>query len=182
MRPGKEFVEDFIGSLINNAFKVFANRVSLKYNASERILSMSRFIFTILLIWAILTCPLRCLVGICPSSDACGDTVKSCCTHCATRLPQQRDQGDDDSSAPANTPLEPIHSGGCLCICHGALIEAMGSSLSEQSENMRLQYFPVPDPVVALGSSLEYPVGSIDLFVGIKTGQSLCILHRVLLL
>ena len=161
---------------------MFANPGLLKYNTSERILSMSRFILTILLIWAILACPLRCLAGSCRSSDACGDTIKSCCVHCDARLPQQRDHDDDGSGKPANTPLEPIHSGGCPCICDGALIEAMGCPLSEQSGNMRLRYFAIPDTVAAPGISLEQPIGTTDLFVGIKTGPSLCILHRVLLL
>ena len=138
---------------------------------------MLRAILNLLLIAAIVSCPLRCLAGLCPSSDACCSAVKNCCAHC-TSPPQD---ADNDSDHPSHAPLEPSRSGGCQCICSGALVGASGILLIEPVQQAWLGLL-VPDALTApLGAAAEMANHPPDLVLA-ETGQSRCILYRALLL
>lgn len=138
---------------------------------------MLRAILNLLLIAAIVSCPLRCLAGLCPSSDACCSAVKNCCAHC-TSPPQD---ADNDADHPSRAPLEPSRSGGCSCICSGALVGASGSLPIEPVQQAWLGLL-VSDALAApLGAAAEMANHPPDLAAA-ETGQSRCILYRALLL
>ena len=174
---------------VNGVLNKFAKSAPLKYNAHQRLLSMIRIILNILLIGAIVTCPLRCLTGLCNSGDGCCSTAKSCCQHCRSQEhcavekhgASQENRADGNLGHPSSMPFEPIRSGGCPCICNGALSGAMGSLLAAQIENVRLRHLGPLGPAAALTVAAEMAAHPPDLLAR-EAGHSRCILHRVLLL
>jgi len=138
---------------------------------------MIHTILNVLLIGVIVTCPIRCLAGLCPSSDACCGAVKNCCSHCIL-TPQNADKDADPHS---NAPLEPSRARGCQCICSGALVESSGILLTEQDQHTWLGLLVLDDlatPPAAATAFSDHPPDR----AAAASGQSLCILHRALLL
>ena len=138
---------------------------------------MIHTILNILLIGVIVTCPIRCLAGLCPSSDACCGAVKSCCSHCILTLKN----ADKDADPHSNAPLEPSRSGGCQCICSGALVGSSDILLVEQVQHTWLGLLVPDDLATPLAAAAELSDHPPDWAV-VASGQSLCILHRALLL
>jgi hypothetical protein len=78
-------------------------------------------------------------------------------------------------------PFEPTRSGGCQCICSGALVGLSGILLAEHVQHSWPGLL-VPDDLAApLGVAAKSSTHPPD-WARVASGQSLCILHRVLLL
>ena len=138
---------------------------------------MIRTVLNILLIGAIVTCPLRCLAGLCPPSDACCGAVKNCCSHC-TSPPQDADKDADPHS---NAPFEPSRSGCCQCICSGALVGLSGILLAEHVQHSWPVLLVQDDLAAPLGVAAKLSTHPPD-WARVASGPNLCILHRALLL
>jgi hypothetical protein len=150
---------------------------------------MIRTILNILLIGAIVTCPLRCLAGLCNSGDGCCSAAERCCQrcdaqeHCAAKNhgASQQSRADGNLGHPSSMPFEPTRSGGCQCICSGALVGLSGILLAEHVQHSWPGLL-VPDDLAApLGVAAKSSTHPPD-WARVASGQSLCILHRVLLL
>jgi len=138
---------------------------------------MIRVLLNLFLIAAIVTCPLRCLAGICTSSD-------SCCTQpqaCSLCIGSQGRNAEDGSDSHSTVPLESNDSSGCQCICGGALVGSSDSLLTEQLQSTGIWQL-VADALATLpGDSCELSAYPPDVAVA-DSGQSRCILYRALLL
>ncbi len=143
---------------------------------------MARIAINVLLIGAVLVCPLHCLASVCLTADASRGAVKSCCAHCASLLPQQSDKDGGSSGLPTNQPLLPVPSGGSSCICQGALAEATESLLSEQNENIHERNLSVIESFVFLSAATERRENLRTDLHSQQNRHRLCILHQVLLL
>ena len=143
---------------------------------------MARIVINVLLIWAILVCPLHCLAGVCLTADASCGAVKSCCAHCAGLLPKQSDKDGESSGLPTNLPLLPGPSDGSPCICQGALTEATESLLPGQNENIHERNLSVIESFIFLSAATEQRENLRTDLHSQQNRHRLCILHRVLLL
>ena len=138
---------------------------------------MIRTLLNLFLIAAIVTCPLRCLAGLCTSSDSCC-TLPQACSLCSA----SQERSAEDSSGPHSTaPLAPGDSGDCQCICSGALVGSSDSLLTEQLQSTGIWQLVADELATLPGASSELSAHPPDVGVA-DSGQSRCILYRALLL
>ena len=143
---------------------------------------MMRVLLNLFLIAAIVTCPLRCLAGICTSSDSCCTQPQACSLCDLTQKDATQEcRAEDGSDSHSTLPLKSGDSGGCQCICGGALVGSSDSLLTEQLQSTGIWKL-VADALATLPSdSCELSAYPPDCPQA-DSGQSRCILYRALLL